>query len=100
MSNDKWLMFKNYMHNELGISKEDVRQWLKEAVEEEAERLVAQEYGKFDIGKAIERSIYENRLFWTSEKTLAKEIRQELCSKILERYTFLIRTNENEGLKI
>ena len=24
--NDKWSMFKNYMHNELGITKEDIRE--------------------------------------------------------------------------
>lgn len=29
--NDKWTMFKNYIHNELGITKDDIRAWLKEA---------------------------------------------------------------------
>jgi hypothetical protein len=29
---DKWIMFKNYMHNEMGITKEDIRQWIEEAV--------------------------------------------------------------------
>jgi hypothetical protein len=27
--NDKWSMFKNYMHNELGITKEDIREWIQ-----------------------------------------------------------------------
>ena len=26
--NDKWSMFKNYMHNELGITKDDIREWM------------------------------------------------------------------------
>lgn len=30
--NDKWSLFKNYLHNELGITKEDIREWLEEAV--------------------------------------------------------------------
>lgn len=34
--NDKWTMFKNYMHNELGITKDDIRAWLKEAVQSQA----------------------------------------------------------------
>jgi len=34
---NKWLMFKNYMHNELGITKEDIRQWIQEAVQQQAE---------------------------------------------------------------
>lgn len=30
--NSKWLMFKNYMHNELHITKDDIKQWVEEAV--------------------------------------------------------------------
>ena len=33
---NKWIMFKNYMHNELGITKEDIRTWTQEAVEKAA----------------------------------------------------------------
>lgn len=29
--NDKWLMFRNYMINELGITKEDIREWIEDA---------------------------------------------------------------------
>jgi len=50
-SRDKWKMFKNFLHNELGITCEDIREWIKESVREEARRLVAQEYEKFDIKK-------------------------------------------------
>ena len=35
---DKWLMFKNYMHNELGITKEDIRQWIDDSVKNEAKK--------------------------------------------------------------
>ena len=30
-------MFKNYMHNELGISKEDIRMWIQECIEKQVE---------------------------------------------------------------
>ncbi len=36
---DKWVMFRNYMHNELGITKEDIRMWINEAVKEEAKKM-------------------------------------------------------------
>ena len=42
-------MFKNYMHNELGITKDDIRAWIKEAVHEEAIHLVNQQVGKFSV---------------------------------------------------
>jgi hypothetical protein len=32
---DKYTLFKNFMHNELGISREDIREWVKESVKEE-----------------------------------------------------------------
>lgn len=42
--NDKWSMFKNYLHNELGITKEDIRDWIDEAVRDEARKLVQQSF--------------------------------------------------------
>lgn len=72
MKNDKWLMFKNYMHNELGISKEDIRQWINDAVREiaenEAHRLCdgfsmhglvkdVIEAGWLDFGQELDREI-------------------------------------------
>lgn len=62
MSNEKWEMFKNYMHNELGITKDDIRAWIKEAAKEQAERLVNQEFGKFNIEGHI-RSVINNEFF-------------------------------------
>lgn len=38
--NDHWSVFKNYMHNELQISKEDIKQWLYEAVKAEARQTI------------------------------------------------------------
>ena len=35
---DKWVMFRNYMHNELGITKEDIRQWITDAVNEQVKQ--------------------------------------------------------------
>lgn len=40
--NDKWLMFKQYMHNELGITKEDIREWIRDAIKDEAKQLIQQ----------------------------------------------------------
>lgn len=57
MKDDKWTMFKNYMHNELGITKDDIRSWIKEAAEEQANRLVEQEFGRFDVEGTFKRRI-------------------------------------------
>lgn len=47
--NDKWTMFKNYIHNELGITKDDIRAWLKEAVQSQAELMLKKTFDDFDI---------------------------------------------------
>ena len=38
--NNKYKMFKNFMYNELGLSKGDVKRWVKEAIKEVAENYV------------------------------------------------------------
>lgn len=80
---NKWLMFKNYMHNELGITKEDIRQWIEDAVEKQAESLVKNEHKNFDIHKVIQKLLIDERYF--GEKNLKKEITQEFTKQLMER---------------
>ena len=53
MAGEKYRMFKQFMHNELGITKEDIREWIKEAVREEAAKLIAKTYDEYDVKKEI-----------------------------------------------
>lgn len=53
MANEKYTMFKQFMHNELGITRDDIRDWVKEAVRQEAEKLVKKTYDDFDVKKEI-----------------------------------------------
>ena len=55
--NDKWVMFRNYMANELGITKDDVREWIKDAIHDEVKDVVAHAYGRCDIEEMIRRTI-------------------------------------------
>lgn len=80
---DKWLMFKNYMHNELGITKEDIRQWIEDAVKIQAEKLVKNEFNNFDIHKVVERVISDEQFF--GSKNLKRDIAQELTKQIMNK---------------
>lgn len=80
---DKWKMFKNYMHNELDISKDDIRQWIEDAVQEQAKRLVNNEFKNFDIHRVVERVINDDRYF--GAKNLKRDIAQELSKQIMGR---------------
>ena len=50
-------MFRNYMANELGITKDDVREWIKDAIHDEVKDVVAHAYGRCDIEEMIRRTI-------------------------------------------
>lgn len=78
MKDDKWTMFKNYMHNELGITKDDIRSWIKEAAEEQANRLVEQEFGRFDVKGTFNRRIELEFLKYSSK------LRDELVKGIVD----------------
>jgi len=79
-------MFKNYIHNELGISKEDIRQWIGDVVKEQAERLVKKEFDNFDVHRIVERIIYDDNMF--GSKRLKQEISQELAKQVLDKIKF------------
>jgi hypothetical protein len=80
---NKWKMFKNYMHNELGITKEDIREWVQEAVQEQAEKLVKKEFNNFDVHKVVERIIVDDHYF--GSKNLKRDISHELAKQIMEK---------------
>lgn len=78
--NDKWVLFKNYMHNELGITKEDIREWINDAIREEVKNVVDNAYGKRSIEDMIRREIKDSSLW--SNSTFSKEVIAE-CAKQL-----------------
>lgn len=78
--NDKWVLFKNYMHNELGITKDDIREWINDAIREEVKNVVDNAYGKCSIEDMIRKEIKESSLW--SKSTFSKEVIAE-CAKQL-----------------
>ena len=89
--NDKWSMFKNYMHNELGITKEDIREWIDDAVRDEARRLVEQAYKEFDLNARIEKAIYEHH-HWNGPQ-MKQEIAKAAAEKIVEKYDIILKNS-------
>lgn len=84
MKNDKWFMFQNYMHNELGITKEDIRVWLEEAIKKEAEKLVANTFKDFSLTRLIKNEIFKNEYAFTDsvKNEVVKIIKENLNMKL------------------
>lgn len=87
---EKRRMFMNFMFNELEITKEDVRSWIRQAADEAAERMVAQEFGKFDVEKIIDRMIKKDCYYGSKE--LVAEVRAELVKQLTSRITIQLGT--------
>lgn len=82
-SSDKYRLFKNFLHNELEISKADIGDWISEAIAEEVQKVVAQSYGKMSIEELVKRAIYSHDM-WDGRQ-LTAEIKAEVAKQILER---------------
>jgi hypothetical protein len=81
MGDDKWLMFKNYMHNELGITKEDIQQWIDESVNDIALRMVKNEFDNFNPKKIV------NELVMSDEYFSSKELTDKITRAVVKRLT-------------
>jgi len=80
---NKWLMFKNYMHNELGITKEDIREWIEDSVKVQAEKMVSNEFNNFSVHDTVKRMVMENRYFGSD--SLKKEVMQEVGRQLVDK---------------
>ena len=79
---DKYAMFKNFMHNELGITKEDIREWVRESVQEEVRKVVNNTFDSFSV-----------------EDECRKEIRRQLTGSFSEVREKVFRAAVGELLK-
>lgn len=87
--NDKWTMFKNYLHNELGITKDDIRAWLKEAVQSQAELMIKKTFDDFDIDTFVRNHILTQMRYWNTDS-----VRNQVASLLASRLVILSKDNE------
>ena len=81
MKNDKYVMFKNFLHNELGITREDIQEWIENAIREEARKVVSKTFDDFDIEREARRAI--NDSIHSGYSDIRKEIIQSAAREVL-----------------
>lgn len=86
---NKWTMFKNYMHNELGITKEDIRGWIEEAAIQQAEKMVKHEFSSFDVERTVKKMVMDDRYF--GSEGLKKEVTYEVARQIVDKMELSIK---------
>lgn len=78
----------NYLHNELGISKEDVRAWVQEAIMEIAQNYVDHQMTSDTLDNAILRIInqqWESKTGYFSRTGFAADLKHEVAKQIADR---------------
>ncbi len=84
MSNEKYKMFKQFMSNELDITKDDIKEWVKEAAEDTIQRFIDNQYEKFSINDLVYKAMGKYDIF-DSNRKLSYELRSEIAEKIGEK---------------
>jgi 5-bromo-4-chloroindolyl phosphate hydrolysis protein len=93
VSDGKWQQFKRFMHEELNVSKEDIRGWIKEACQEEAQKLVNSSFGKFDLKQTIYSMVNSRQFF--GNPALIQDVKDALVRVLAERLEFEIKVKSD-----
>jgi hypothetical protein len=89
---DRYKMFSNYMHNELGITKEDIKLWVKEAVEEIAYKMCKNEFDNFDVTSIVRKTLYSEDMY--NSKYIKAQIKDEIAQQMLSKFEFNLTVRE------
>ena len=88
MKRDKYELFKNFMHNELEITKEDIRLWIQESCQEEARKMIEGTWSKFSPEKVVKDVLIEQHLMYNDslKETVIKEAGVILAKELLSKH--------------
>lgn len=87
--NDKWLMFRNYMINELGITKEDIREWIQDAVRIEAKKMAEDTFSREKPEQMIRRIVYDSGYFNTG--SFNRTVIETAAKALVERFDVVLK---------
>ena len=94
MAGEKYKMFKQFMHNELGITKEDIREWVKESVREEAAKMIAKTYEDFDVKREI------RDLINSPYNSIRKNLLNACAAEIIKDFKLVYKpSSENQSME-
>ena len=92
MSNEKYNMFKNFLHNELGISREDIREWIKEAVADEARKIIKKTFDDFDVQSEARREM--RNMISSRYSEVYKDIIEGAVKVMLSEFTITVKQKD------
>jgi hypothetical protein len=83
MSDNKYKIFRNFMVNELGISREDIKEWTMQAVKETVEKELRGLHLK-DIAESVTRKQLESVYNYSHQKEVISGAIGDVIRKTLD----------------
>ncbi len=90
----RYKLFRNFMMNELGVTRADIEEWTKAAVSQQAERLVNNPAFIEEVTRRVTQSVVNREQGWTSIDT----IRQQVASGLLRDFEVTVQRRQPEHL--
>jgi hypothetical protein len=84
---DKYKMFKNFMYNELEISKNDIKEWVRETVKETVNNYIQNQYSQEFIEKTVKEAILNSY----RKDHLANGLMEEAAKILIEMFEINIQ---------
>ena len=93
MDDNKYRLFRNFMYNDLGISKEDIRDWVRETVLEVATTYVRDQMSNKDLDRRITEILAEPSRgfgFGSPKKDVERSIKNEIASLVASKFDIVL----------
>ena len=88
--NEKWIMFRNFMYNDLGITKADIREWIDDAITEQVKLVLDDTFKKTDIDYLVKEEI-KKQLYNSSD------MRNSIMNKVIRSMFFVDTSDDSEN---
>lgn len=87
--NEKWIMFRNFMYNDLGITKAEIREWIDDAIKDQVKLILDDTFKKTDIDYLVKEEI--KRILYNSS-----DIKNSIINKVVKSM-FFVDTDDSEN---
>lgn len=87
--NEKWIMFRNFMYNDLGITKAEIREWIDDAIKDQVKLILDDTFKKTDIDYLVKEEI--KRVLYNSS-----DIKNSIINKVVKSM-FFVDTDDSEN---
>lgn len=92
--------FLNYMHNELGITKDMIREWTEAAAQRTVERYLEVNYPKDQLPEIIRRAVKDyswNALLWNDADNLDDKLKELVVKELVSGIKLNVEVGKQNG---